>query len=259
MYPLYEFPPTIYHLEEIVTSIDLVQPLSIEETRNLVSRIVGKRPSRTNITVKELKKLKIIEEHERCISLSWETQLYVDMERDLTDLLLYLVYRIPELFNLCNLICKIDPNFELSKPELLLNLFNYGYEEEKVTTAREKLFGIVRLVEVCKKEEVTNPFSRYKEYIEFLYKIDRAYLDLTAGLYNKNLEIVKLKRKILEDNSLSEEIFDDFFIMLYRDPIFSSNTSFTTVIKDFATEGYYLLNNVDYYYLKLKKSFVSLH
>ena len=55
MYPLYEFPPSMEVLEKILIHIDYNQPISNELLKSFVSELIGKRSSRTNITIKELK------------------------------------------------------------------------------------------------------------------------------------------------------------------------------------------------------------
>ncbi|PEM13358.1 hypothetical protein COI51_21745 [Bacillus toyonensis] len=254
MYPLYEFPPSMEVLEKILIHIDYNQPISNELLKSFVSELIGKRSSRTNITIKELKKLNIIEGTSE-FSLTWETQLYLDLKRPVDGLILYLVYQIPELFKVCKDICFIDPEFKLSKPKLLEKLYELGYEEGKLSTNREKLFGLIRIIKICQRDTFDNPFEQYSNYISFLKHLQKLYLILTNNQYDKNITLVELQNEMIKEKNIEKKEFEDFISQLYFDPILSSRTSFSTVNNDFASKGYVQVADKKFYYLKIKENF----
>lgn len=250
IYPIYEFPNSIKLLEEILNYINDNQPVLKKDLDFFVGKLIGKRSSRTRITIKDLKKLKIIEGDSE-ISLTWETQIYIDLSAPLYKLLVYCVYKIPDLFNVCYHICSIDPELKLSKPKLFEKLKEIGFEEEKIVTVREKLFAIIRIISICllDKNNNQNVFSDYKMYIEFLKSLESSYLNLSNNQYDSNVVISDLK------DDLFQYEFINNIERLYKDPVYASKTSFSVVNEDFAFRNYMYINKQKYYYFKLKKSF----
>lgn len=252
LYSLYEFPPTKDKLDEILHLFYQLQPLSYVESFDGVRSIIAKRPSRAQITLKNLIKLGLLEGKSE-ISLTWESQIYLDMGKNLEDLLLYLIYKRAELFFLCERICDIDEEFLLSNPKLLVQLWDIGYETERLTTAKEKLYAIKRLILCCKIQN-GNPFRGYRQYIDFLKKIESVYLLETNNQFNVPISIMDLKKKLLKCDVDTAE-FNKGFIKLYFDPIFATYTSYTSVISEFADQEYFCIDKESYYYFKLLKRF----
>ncbi|MGE7114177.1 hypothetical protein [Lysinibacillus sp. NPDC047702] len=248
IFPLYEFPPDTKVLEKIIFYIEQTQPISVLELKKFVGTLLGKRPSRTNITIKELSKLGIIEGG-KGITLSWETQLYLDLKKPLSDLLIYLSYKKIDLFRICKDICRIDPQNTLSKPQLLLHLYELGYEEGKLSTNREKLHGITRFINICKESTENNPFEEYEHYMDYLNILETIYLSHTKNKYNVNVTLAELKENIKEKNC-----FEYMLNKLYSDPLLSPKTSFSSVSNAFAIKGFVKLNHSNFYYLKIKES-----
>ncbi|WP_230504561.1 hypothetical protein [Sutcliffiella rhizosphaerae] len=254
IYPLYEFPPSMEVLEKILIHVDYNQPILDEALKSFVGELLGKRPSRTNITIKELKKLNIIEGTSE-FSLTWESQLYIDLKRSVDGLILHSVYKIPDLFDICKNICFIDPELKLLKPELLEELYELGYQEGKISTNREKLFGLTRMIKICQNNMFKNPFEKYGNYMDFLKKMQKVYLELTNNQYDKNITLVELQNEIMKQENIEKGISESFIKQLYFDPILSSYISFSTVNNDFASKGYIWIGENKFYYLKLKRNF----
>jgi len=253
LYPLYEFPPSLEDLEKLLKVIDLNTHLSIEQTRNTVSQLYGKRSSRTNIQIKDLKKLGLIEINDN-VSLSWETQLYIDLDRDLRDLLIYNVYRLESLFNVCKLICDIDPTLSLTNPSLHEKLLGYGYKVENKRTSVEKLYAIKRLIKSCQIVNELNPFLGYERYMAFLSLLQETYIQ-SVGQYKKNAVLANLHSALCELGFKEKEV-DEYFAKLYKDPVFAAYTSFSTVNMEFAKENYITILNDQLYYVKIIESFL---
>lgn len=254
LYPLYEFPPSLEELEKLLKIIDLSPSLPIEKLREIVSQLYGKRASRTNIQIKDLGKLGLIELGYE-VSLTWETQLYVDLNRSINRLLLHNSYKINELFHNCKLICQIDPEFSVSNQALYDKILEHGYTEENRRTASEKLYAIKRLIKSCQFENNSNPFLEYEQYIHFLTTLQSEYLLLASG-FQKNVVISKLA-DALQKKGYTEEGIKRNISLLYSDPIFATYTSFSTVNLDFAKKDYYSILKEDLYYIKINKPFIK--
>jgi len=253
LYPLYEFPPSLEDLEKLLKIIDLNSYLSIEKTRNTVSQLYGKRSSRTNIQIKDLRKLGLINVDDN-VSLSWETQLYIDLNRDLRGLLVYNIFKIESLFNDCKLICDIDPTMCLSNPALYEKLLEYGYEDENKQTAFGKLFAIKRLIKSCQNTDELNPFLGYERYMAFLSLLQETYIQF-VGQYKKNAILADLFRALCELGFKEKEV-GEYLSKLYKDPVFASYTSFSTVNIEFAKEYYLTILDDQFYYVKIKEPFL---
>ncbi|MCK0473757.1 hypothetical protein [Halalkalibacter sp. APA_J-10(15)] len=252
LYPIYEFPPSLEELEELIRFIDLSPSLSLEKLRDIASQLYGKRMSRTNILIKDLAKLGLIEGRS-VVTLTWEAQLYVDLNRKLDKLLVHNVYKINDLFESCKLICKIDPKITMTNPSLYKEVLKHGYSEENIRTVTEKLYAIKRLIKASQREGVFNPFLEYEQYIDFLSLLKKEYLILVGG-YGKNASITSLF-EALQKYGYEREDFKRNLDLLYSDPIFATYTSFSTVNIDFAKKDYFLIKDDTFYYIKIKKSF----
>ncbi|MEX3748288.1 MULTISPECIES: hypothetical protein [Lysinibacillus] len=253
IYPLYEFPPNVEVLEGILHYIDYEQPVISEKLKDFVGELLGKRPSRTNITIKELKKIGIIE-GDKEFSLTWETQLYLDLRRPIPNLIIHLIHKIPELFKICKDICDLDPENNLSKPKVLKNLYEIGYQEGKLSTNREKLHGLMRVIQICRNSQCSNPFKEYEYFIEWLENIEGNYLLFTNNRYDENIALTDLKCKMDEQDIQKTNDFEIMLNKLYSDPVFSSFTSFSSVSNNFAKKGYIEFEGNKFYYLKLKRN-----
>ncbi|KAB2481421.1 hypothetical protein [Bacillus cereus] len=250
IYSLYEFPPDLASLSKLISIVDAIQPLSKDTMREIVSDIFGKRSSRTEILIKDLKKIGIIEGND-LMTLSWESQLYVDLRADLRRLLVHNVYKINELFYICKLICDIDPTLELSNQNLYkLLLLNCSLDVENKRTVSEKLYAIKRLVRLCQNSEEVNPFKAHEVYIGFLRNLQKKYIEEAEG-YAKNVIIKNLESAMCISGYTKAE-FNRFMTMLYTDPIYATYTSFSIVNKEFAEKGYITLEDKDFYYIKIK-------
>lgn len=254
LYSIYEFPPSLEELEELIKLIDLSSSLPLEKLRVITSQLYGKRMSRTNILIKELVKLGLIEGRS-VVNLTWEAQLYVDLNRKLDKLLLHNVYKINDLFESCKLICKIDPKLKMTTSSLYKEILKYGYVEENIRTVTEKLYAIKRLIKAVQRESVFNPFLEYEEYIEFLSVFNNEYL-IHVGEYGKNASITILY-EALKNYGYEKEKFKRNLELLYSDPIFATYTSFSTVNVDFAKNDYFQIKDESFYYIKIKKSFLK--
>ena|GEM_PF-4416839 len=252
IYSLYEFSSTIEQLEALLKAVDMQQKMDYDEALDLVRRIFGKRPSRTKILLKSFIKLGLLQGKSQVI-LSWESQLYVDLGKDLTELLLFLTYKTSHLFSICKDICEIDPDLVLKNPELLEKLYMKGYAREKLATGREKIYAIKRLISCCRIKREKNPFKKYEEYINFLTILESQYLLMTQGIFGKPVVICDLMGR-MKESGIERAVFDHNIFRLHYDPIIASSTSFSSVIKDFANAGYYKINQSSYYYLKLSES-----
>ncbi|MCB2291590.1 hypothetical protein LGK97_17895 [Clostridium sp. CS001] len=255
MYSLYEFPKDEQELNTIIQYVDKYQPVQYEKLLDIISETIVKANSRTNITLKTLRKIGLIE-GDRLISLSPTTQIYLDLNKSLQDLILYLIYLKKDLFEACKLIFKITYNATISNTDLIRELSKIGYLDSK-RTAQEKVYAIKRLISMCQKYDEHNPFHEYEEYISFLVRLQSEYFLLGEGKKNEPIPIEKLKRAMIKCD-LSGTLFDENFSKLYNDPIYSMHTSFTTVINEFAREKYYKLLEKDYYYFKLSDLIVQI-
>lgn len=254
LYPLYEFPPSLKELEKLLKIIDLSPSIPIEKLREIVSQLYGKRASRTNIQIKDLSKLGLIEiGHE--VSLTWETQLYVDLNREINRLLLHNSFQIGDLFNNCKLICHIDPNLSMSNQALYNKILEYGYTEENRRTVSEKLYAIKRFIKACQIGNDLNPFLGYEQYIHFLTILQSEYLLLVGG-FEKNAVISRLV-DALKKSRYKEEDIKKYILLLYSDPIFATYTAFSTVNIDFAKKNYYSILKEDLYYIKINRPFID--
>lgn len=253
LYPLYEFPATIEDFENILIEIDMCQPVDYEECLSIIHKIIDKRESRTKITLKNLIKLGILQGKEK-ISLSWESQLYMDLKSDLRQLLLYLIYQRVELFLICYHICKVDKNLSLNKTEIIKSLECLGYDTGNIRTSKEKIYAIKRVIKSVKINE-RNPFLEYKLYRDSLQYLQNVYL-LATNKTNIPIELAVLEIKYdeyIENYNYKAEDFKELIRKLYSDPIYSSYTSFTTAIRKFTDNNYLNINNNEYYYFKLNE------
>lgn len=252
LYPLYEFPPNLAELDNLLRIIDLSQPLSKESMENLVGELFGKRTSRTEILIRTLRKLDLVILEEE-YSLSWGTQLYLDMKRNIQGLLLHHVYKQIDLFRDCKNICQIDPGLNLSNLALYEKMLDCNYEKENKRTVSEKLYAIKRLIKSCQTEHESNPFIEHEKYIKFIYILEESYLSI-VGVYGRNM-IIKELEKILVSKGYSKLTFSKYLKQLFKDPILATSTSFSTVSEDFAVGEYISINNDDYYFVKINKNF----
>jgi hypothetical protein len=248
IYKLYEFPPTKVQLINFLLRVEKIQPITKEIAMDIAHAMYGKRSSRSEITVRNLMQLGLLMGRTK-ISLSMESQLYLDIGKDIADLLLHLVYNIPSLFNVCEDICNLDPKMELDNPSLLELLYSNGYQKEKISTAREKIYAIKRLIVSCEKEGICNSFIEYKKYREFLGNLQNCYLMLVNDKIGEVIEINTLRDELITRLETSSE-FDINIKRLYHDVLLVNNVSFTGVNSDFARRKYYTIGNNDFYYIK---------
>lgn len=258
LYSLYEFPPDISSFNEVLSEIDRVKVIEIDNLENVVSRIFGKRPSRTKILIKDLRKLGFIEGNEK-VSLSWETQMYLTTKNDLRGLILLLTYQIPILFQNCIDILQVDPAFDLSNPSLIKSLHELGYKKEKLTTSREKIYAIKRLINLSKDEPCRqNHFKDFQVYIDSLQLLEQCYLKRTNNKWNENVIISELQEEY-EERKDAEQSFSKVITSLFYDPVFASFTSFSTVVSKFAHSNYFKLDKEVFYYIKIKENFIEFY
>ncbi len=251
IFPIYEFPKAD-ELKIIMDFIDQNQPVEYEKLFDVIGDTIIKANSRTKITLNTLKKVGFIEGN-RLIALSSATQIYLDLNKSLKELLLYLIYLKKDLFNDCKTIYRL---IEGSKDniDIIQELWNIGYTDSK-RTAQEKVYAIKRLITLCQDNENHNPFKEYEDYISFLIKLQEYYFKLAKDQKNHPVTIISFKKTMLE-SSVSEKEFDHYFLRLYNDPIFAINTSFTTVILEFANEKYYRIGDKEFYYFKLSDNII---
>lgn len=254
IYSLYEFPKDESELDVIIRYVDEYQPVQLNKLMDLISETIVKANSRTNITLRTLKKIGLIE-GDKLISLSSATQIYLDLNKTFQGLLLYLTYMRPELFRDCKAIYKLIKKDLLSNTDLIKVLWKMEYEDSK-RTAQEKVYAIKRLISMCEKDNERNPFEEYEKYILFLSKLQDKYFLLTGDKKNEPIAIQRLKNAMVQEK-ITEKEFDENFTDLYSDPIYSAKTSFTTVIKEFANEKYYKILGKEFYYFKLSESIIK--
>lgn len=255
LYPIYEFPESLYDLLTILISIEKMQPMQVIEVENLVEKYVGKRSSRIKITIRNLRSLNIITGKNN-ISLSHETQVYIDTNSDLSELLLLLIYKEDSLFNQCKDICDIDNFDTINNIALAHILWSQGYTEEKINTAKEKVYALKRLINCCynNKSKEFNIFIEYEKYIKFIEDLQEEYLGM-ATLGNV-VAITGIRNQMKKSKNYSFDQFNKFLSRLYNDPIHSKFIAFTTVNNTFAHEGYFNIQMKNYYYIKLLEKIV---
>jgi len=251
IYPLYEFPKNIYQFKQLLLELDKYQPIDKEDAIALVEKLFGKRTSRSEITIRNLRDLGVLSGRDR-LMLSPETQLYLDMDKNLSNLLMFYVYKQPALFQLCIDLIKIDGIMEMNNPLVLSQLYQMGYKEERLGTGREKIYGIKRLVNCCLEEnKEENPFLFYEKYQNFLEKLQETYFELTKGKMGDAIPIVQLNDSLVENYNFSISSIQHFFEYLYNDILHSRNIAFTTVNLEYAGLGYFAINQKNYYFIKL--------
>ncbi|MNO34835.1 hypothetical protein D3C76_248790 [compost metagenome] len=252
MYPLYEFPQNLTHLTQLLHLIEKVQPINKLEAISLVEKLYGKRSSRSEITIRNLRDLGILSGYKN-IMLSSETQLYLDMNKSLNHLLLFFVYRKVELFQLCSDLHAIRNFMELDNPELLEKLYSMGYSRDKLSTGREKIYAIKRLVHCCSENNFqdVNPFESYRHYRNFVKVLQECYFDLSLGNFGEAVPITLLRDHMVSKKSSSNAQFHQYLQLLYSDILLSRNVSFTTANIEFAGLGYYEINGTNYYFIKV--------
>lgn len=253
MYPLYEFPQSLIQLTQLLRLIEKLQPVSKVEAVSLVERLYGKRNSRSEITIRNLRDLGILSGYKNII-LSSETQLYLDMNKNLNQLLLFSIYKKNELFQLCNDLYTIKNFMELDNPVLLEALYSMGYVREKLATGREKIYAIKRLVSCCSSDnnfQNNNPFEAYRHYRSFVSAIQDSYYEISHGNIGEAIPITSLRNYMIKNYSTSNDQFQKFIETLYSDILLSRNVSFTTANIEFAGLGYHEINGINYYFIKL--------
>lgn len=253
MYPLYEFPQSLTQLTQLLHLIEKVQPINKIEAVSLVEKLYGKRNSRSEITIRNLRDLGVLSGYKN-IMLSSETQLYLDMNKNLSQLLLFFIYKKNDLFRLCNDLYTIKDFMELDNPELLNALYSIGYQREKLATGREKIYAIKRLVSCCIdiNFQGLNPFESYLLYREFIKALQESYFDLSHGNFGEAIAITSMRDYMIKKQQCSStEQFQKFIQSLYSDIILSRNVSFTTANVEFAGLGYHEINGTNYYFIKL--------
>ncbi|MGG1519951.1 hypothetical protein ABE504_31485 [Paenibacillus oryzisoli] len=253
IYPLYEFPPNLEQLAQLLSEIEKVQPISKSDAAALVQKLYGKRKSRSEITIRNLRDLGVLSGMNN-IMLSSETQLYMDMDKDLAQLLLYYIYKQPSLFQLCNDLFSIDNFMEIDNPVLLSIIYSMGYKSEKLATGREKIYAIKRLISCCISDStliLENPFYNYKNYYEFIKVLQESYFHTSHERIGEPIPIVLLRDYVIKEHNYSIEQFQKYLNSLYTDILLSRNISFTTANVEFAGMGYYVINNKNYYFMKL--------
>lgn len=255
IYSIYEFPESLYTLFKILINIERIQPVQPIEAESILEKLLGKRPSRIKITIRSLQMLEIIT-GKNSIKLSHETQVYIDTNADLSELLLLLIYNNENLFKQCKDICDIE-NFDgLNNINLIYTLWSQGYMEERINTAKEKIYALKRLINCCyhNKNKENNTFTEYERYIKFIEDLQNEYLNTTT--IGEVVIINDLRKKMVVSNGYSINKFNEFLSRLFNDPIYSRFVAFTTVNDVFAHRGYFSIQNKDYYYIKLLKRII---
>ncbi|MFZ4201875.1 hypothetical protein [Lysinibacillus sp. NPDC056220] len=250
LYPIYEFPESLYDLLMILTNIEKLQPMPMTEVENLFKKYIGKRSSRIKITIRNLKSLNMIM-GTNSISLSYETQVYIDTNSDLDDLLLLLIYEKKDLFKQCKDISNITDFNKLNNIALAHTLWSQGYIEENIRTAIEKIYALKRLINCCytNKNKKINIFLEYEKYIKFIEDLQREYLNMAN--FGETVIIVDIRDQMKKSEEYSYNQFDKYLIMLFNDPIYSKFIAFTTVNNIFAHKGYFNIKMKNYYYMKI--------
>ncbi|ETT72610.1 MULTISPECIES: hypothetical protein [Bacillus] len=250
LYPIYEFPESLYDLLTILVNIEKMQPMQIIEVEKLLEKFVGKRSSRIKITVRNLRSLNIITGTD-IIKLSYETQVYIDTNSELSELLLLLVYNEDGLFKQCKDICNIGNFDTLNNIALAHALWKQGYTEEKINTAKEKIYALKRLINCCYNNKNTdiNIFVEYESYMNFIEDLQEEYLNIAT--IGDAVAITDIRNKMQKSKGYSLHQFNNFLSRLFDDPIHSKFIAFTTVNDDFAHKGYFNIHMKNYYYIKL--------
>ncbi|MEC1180493.1 hypothetical protein P9B03_18675 [Metasolibacillus meyeri] len=255
LYSIYEFPESLYILSKILVNIEKMQPVHNLEAENILEKLLGKRPSRIKITIRNLKSLEIIT-GKNSIKLSHETQVYMDTNSDLSELLLLLIYNDENLFQQCKDICNIE-NFDvINNINLIYILWSRGYTEENISTAKEKIYALKRLINCCyhNKSKENNIFTEYENYLNFIEDLQNEYLSMAP--IGEVMVINNIRRVMEVNKGYTFNKFNRFLNRLFNDPIYSKFVAFTTVNNIFAHKGYFSIKDKDYYYIKLLKRII---
>jgi hypothetical protein len=250
LYPIYEFTETIEEFYLFLATIEKEQPINRFDAELLVSKLLGKRSSRSRIIIRNFISLNILSGQDN-IRLSDETQIYFDTKSSLANLLLFLVNQIDDLFKQCVTICSIENINEKNNLEVISLLEKEGYYEEKINTAKEKIYAVRRLINCCYNDNEINQniFLDYKEYINFIKNLQYTYLNLVN--FGEVISIMEIREVMNRVNNYSNTKFNYCIEKLFKDPIYSRYISFTTVNNEFAHKGYIQINNNQYYYIKV--------
>ncbi|MFC9706639.1 hypothetical protein ACFTRD_00605 [Paenibacillus sp. NPDC056933] len=252
LYPLYEFPPDEASLLKILFEFDNSQPVSRSEAVEIVQQVYGKRQSRSKIIVRNFQDLGLLSLSNQKINLSQETQLYLDMSKKVSDLLLNLTFRNIDLFKVCFDICEIPNYNDLSNPKIIdFLVYNMGYHREKLTTAKEKMFALRRLINICNPSDEQNEFKTYQSFIKFLGILENEYLGITGQYYGEAIPLNLLKENIINNTPYSSSQINIYIEKLYLDILLSRNVSFTNANVEFAKMGYFEISKKNYYFIKI--------
>lgn len=251
IFPIYEFLSSTEELKRLLTEIDKKQPVSYEDCLYIINKIIGKRKSRTKITLSNLRKLEFLIKEMNDIKLSWESQMYIDMNRELQNLILYFIYKKKELFDLCKLIYCKNSALDISNSNLVRYLEIRGYKTKKMRSETEKIYAIKRLISCCVTDSDRNPFIEYEEYMSFIKLLQDLYLKMSEKT-SLPVEIKGIEENFLNEyKGFGKKYFAKMLVKVYFDPIYSTYTFFSTVTKSFAIKKYFKIADKDYYYFGL--------